>query len=571
MSIFASKNQSFFRSVTLLAGLCLSLAMAGCTTGPPAGGDKPGGAIGNGGAQTAANVLRQPLTTEPTTLDPAKVEDGTTIDLLQQVFEGLVRWGEDNSITPSLAEKWEVSPDGRTYVFFLKKGVTFHNGREMTAEDFKYSFERACDPNLKSPVARDYLKDIVGVTQKLDGKANEISGIRVKDSHTLQITIDSFKPYWLGNMTYPCSYVVCKEEVEKNKDASGVGQITENQMNTLTGTGPFKFSKFERGYQISLVAYPDYHGGKPKLDGIERPIIKDATQRMAKYVAGELDIVVITPADLDRVNSDEKLKSQLKTFQRAATWYIGLNQAAKDSPFINRDVRRAFAMAIDKDEVIRVVLKGQAEKADGIIPPGVPGRNEAIRAIPFDPTQAKQLLAKAGYPSGANFPTLTFSFRQDQPEVGKAAEVIAQQLKTNLGIHVQLRPMEWAQFLKERTAKTMPLSHLRWAADYLDPQNFLSVLLHTSTPLPNGQESHPQNGVGYNNKEFDALCDQADGERDPKKRFELYNRAEQIAVDDAPWVPIYFQRDLELIHPRVKNLRDSLAGHLPHITTTVTE
>jgi ABC-type oligopeptide transport system substrate-binding subunit len=227
-------------------------------------------------------------------------------------------------------------------------------------------------------------------------------------------------------------------------------------------------------------------------------------------------------------------------------------------------------MALDRQEVIRIALKDEVDLANGIVPPTMPGWKTDTKPLPYDPTKAKQLLAQAGYPDGKGFPALTISYRQDQPEVGETAQVLAQQWKTNLGVDIQMRPMEWAQFLIERQNKTMPLFHLRWAADYLDPQDFLSVMLHTSRKI-NGQEDHPENGVGYSSPEFDRLCDAADVEHDPQKRMTLYQQAEQIAVNDAPWIPLYFKKDLELVKPRVGNIRDSLFGHLPHVTTTVTQ
>jgi oligopeptide transport system substrate-binding protein len=549
----------------MLLLLTLSLMLTGCTTGGNGGNGVAGGNGGGAANGNSANALRYALMSEPTSLDPAKVEDGTTIDLLQQVYEGVVRWNENNQIEPNLAEKWEVSEDGTTYTFTLKHGVKFHNGREVTAEDFKYSMERACNPKLASQTAPNYLKDIVGVAECLKGETTTISGITAPDVHTLIIKIDKLRPYWLGNMTYPCSYVVAKEEVEKNG-----GPEVEISEKNMVGTGPFKLGEFRRGYQVTLSANADYHGGRPKLDSIVRPIIKEGITRLNKYEAGELDIVDVSPRDLDRINNDPKLKGDLKSFARAATWYVALNSAAKDSPFTDIRVRQAFAHAIDREETIRVALKGQADIATGIVPPGFPDYKPTITMLAFDPGKAKQLLAAAGFPEGKGFPELTFSFRQDMPQVAQTAEFLAEQLKRNLNISVQLRPMEWGQFLTERTNKTMPLSHLRWGADYLDPQNFLTTLLHTSVRDAQGRESHPENGVGYSNPEFDKLCDAADVEKDPKKRMELYARAEQIAINDAPWVPLYFQRDLELVHSRVGNLQDSLFGHRPHITTTVT-
>ncbi len=546
--------------------LCGLLALAGCTVKATDGSSTPGG--GSAAAINVilnANTLHYALTTDPTTLDPAIVEDGTTIDLLQQIYEGLVIWNEQSRVAPGIAEKWDISPDGKTYTFHLRHGVKFHNGREVTADDFKFSIERACDPNTKSTTAPAYLKDIVGATDKLNAKATEVSGVKVIDPYTLQITIDAYKPYWLGNMTYPTAYAVCKEAIEK----SG-GKVDKT---SAIGAGPFKLVEYQPGQRVVLAANPDYYGGRPKLDFIERPIIQDANTRLNNYEADKLDILGISPRDLDRVNNDEKLKSELKVFPRAATWYIGLNQSAAGSPFGNKAVRLAFAMAIDRSEILRIALKDQAEAAQGIVPPGM-GYTPNFKPLPYDPAQAKQELAQGGFPDGKNFPTLTFSYRQDQPEVGDVAQVIAGQLKNNLGISVQLRPVEWGQLLNEADQKTtLPLFILRWAADYPDPQDYLSILLHTNkkTGSPDHpQEDHPQNSTGYSNPEFDRLCDQADVEHDPKKRMALYQQAEQIAVNDAPWVPLFFQKDLELIKPRVGHLRDSVFGHLPQLTTTVT-
>jgi len=553
------------RTFGLLAACSAVGLLSGCTVAKNPAAGAPGGNGGNGTlgtVETNANTLHYALTAEATTLDPAHVEDGTTIDLLQCIFEGLVKWDEQNRIVPAMAEKWEVSPDGKTYTFHIRHGVKFHNGREMNANDVKFSFERACDPATKSLTAPVYLKDIVGVTDRLANKqgVTEVTGIKVVDPSTVTITIDSAKPYWLGNMTYAAGYVVCKEEIARTG-----GELSEL---SASGTGPFKLAEFKSNYRVVLKANPDYYGGKPKVDFIERPVMIDANLRLNNYLADKLDIVDLSPNDLDRINADPKLKSDLKAFSRAATWYLGLNQDALGSPFAKRDVRQAFAMAIDKNELIRVALKGQADIANGVVPPGMENYKPKLNPLPYDPARAKALLAKAGYPGGSGFPTLTLSCRQDMPWVLNTAQVVTSQLKNNLGISVQLRPMEWGQFLKERSAKTLAFTHLRWGADYLDPQNFLSVLLH-SNKMVNGAEDHPENGVGYSNPEFDRLCDQADVEADVKKRMALYAQAEQIALDDAPWVTLYYQRDLELIKPRVGHLRDSLMGHLPHVTTTV--
>ncbi len=509
------------------------------------------------------NALRYAISSEPTTLDPALVRDGTTIDLLQQIYEGLVKWDISNQLKPAMAESWTVSPDGLTYTFKIRQGVKFPNGREVTAQDFKYSLDRTCDPTTKSPTADDYLKDIVGASDRIHGKpgVTEVAGVKVLDTYTLEIKLSSFKPYWLGNMAQPVSYVVCKEAIEAN-----CGHI--DSVKSAAGTGAFMLAYYKPNYSITLAANAGYHEGRPKLDFIVRPVLLDANARIAKYEAGELDYVEVAPRDLDKINNNPTLKPDLKSYARASTWYIGLNQVAPDSPFGKKEVRLAFAMAIDKKETIRIGMKNMADIADSVVPP-MPGTYQPnSTAIPFNPEKARQMLAAAGYPGGKGFPTLTFSYRQDMPQVADTATIVASQLKRNLGIEVQLKPMEWATYLNDNEHKTQPIFHMRWGADYLDPQNFLSILLHSSKKV-NGSEDHPENNTGYNNAEFDKLCDAADAEHDPKKRMDLYHKAEQIAIDEAPWVPLYYQRDLELDKPYVKNLRDGLFGHLPHLTTTV--
>jgi oligopeptide transport system substrate-binding protein len=258
--------------------------------------------------------------------------------------------------------------------------------------------------------------------------------------------------------------------------------------------------------------------------------------------------------DVKALQEDSEFKSQLKFFDRPAIWYIGLNQLVYPQ-FKDRRVRRAIAMAIDRREIVQDILDGINQEANGIVPPGVVGYRPDAKALPYDPEQAKRLLAEAGYPDGKGFPTLEFSFREARPDIRIVAEAVSQMLQKNLGIRAELRTMEWRAYLEKHQANKMGFFHMRWAADYLDPENFLSVLLASYGP-----EMH----VGYNNPEYDALCRQADTELDHDKRMKLYAQAEDIVVQDCPFIPIYFQRDAELIRPRVAGLRESLFGHLPH-------
>jgi oligopeptide transport system substrate-binding protein len=466
------------------------------------------------------------------------------------VFDGLVQWTTENKLAPALAEKWERSPDGRTFTFHLRPGVKFHNGREVKASDFVYSMNRALRPETRSTVATTYLNDLVGAADVAAGRAKEAKGIAAPDDRTLKLTIDKPKAYFLSKLTYPTAYVVCREAIE----ARG-GRIDETNM---VGTGPFRLTEYRRGARIVLERNPDYFSGAAKLARIERAIVLDAGTRHAMFENGQLDIVDVTMADLEQDRKDPDLSSKLHYFNRPSIYYAAMNQRAF-RPFKDQRVRQAISHAVDKEKICQTVLLGINQHARGIIPPGVPGHDPKFAGLPHDVAKAKSLLAAAGYPDGRGFPALTLTFRERAPDIKRVCVVMAEMLRSNLGLNVTLRELEWGKFLEERNRGTMPFYFLRWAADYLDPQNFTSVMLHSKAP---------ENTLGYSNPEFDRLCDQGDVEQDPAKRLALYRNAQSIAVEDAPWSPTYFQRDVELWNPRLRGIEDCLMGHLPHERTT---
>lgn len=524
-----------------------TLVVAGCTGGK----FSERTANNAGGSGSGRNVLRYPIPAL-TKLDPAMVQDGDTIDILQQIFEGLVKWSEDSKVVPNLAESWTVSPDGKTYTFKLRKGVKFSNGREMTADDFKYTFERAADPNLSSETTETYLSAIVGIEDKLKGKAKEVSGVKVVDPQTLTITLDKPRPYFIGNLTYPASFVVCKEALDNGKEISDIKQ--------MVGTGPFVAESFTPEQKFTMKANPTYWAGAPKLEGIERPIVKDAVTRFNMFRNGDVDLTRVERGDLAGIRKDDKLKDDLKFYERPNLYYVGLN-CKTYPPFVNRDVRRAFAMAVDPDEICKTTLNGDNAVAHCILPPKVAGHRDNANYIKFNPAEAKRLLASAGYPNGANMPPLVLTHRDDQTDVADVAEKVVTQIRQNLGVKITITKLPWATYLEKNNKKTLDMFHMRWGADYLDPQNFLSTLLASYGP---------ENKTNYKNPQYDALCMQADTLfNDDAKRMALYAQAEDIVLQDAPYIPIYFERNAELVSPRVKGMRESVFGHLPHTTTTL--
>jgi oligopeptide transport system substrate-binding protein len=520
-----------------LSMLCLvsALILAGCGKGN----------FSQSAGQGKENVLRYSIVQKPSTLDPAKVQDGNTIDLLQQVFEGLTTWSEDNQPIPNLSEKWDISPDGTVYTFAIKKGVKFHSGRELKAEDFKYSIERACDPKLQSTVAGGYMNDIVGVNDMLAGKATEVSGVRVVDDYTLEIRIDKPRPYFLGKLTYLCSAVVDKDVAKR-----GV-EITTIEM-MKAGTGPFVPESYQNEQLFVLAANKEYHGGAPGVEKIERPVLSDSSTRIAKYRAGEVDLIQLERQDIAALEKDEKFKSHLKFYDRPATWYVGFNPELVP---VLKDVRvrTAIAMAINRKRIVEVQMGNFNKLASGIVPPGIPGARENILPYDYDPEGARRLLQEAGV--DGKIPSIDMFYRSEQADYRLVVEAVQADLKQNLGITINAKPLQTPAYLDRYNKKQLPTYQMRWGADYLDMQNYISIFFHSK-----GNE----NKFNYNNPEVDRLTEAADVELDPQKRTQLYQQAEDIVLKEVAWVPVFYQRDAELVSPRIQGMRESLFGHLPH-------
>ena len=495
------------------------------------------------------NVLRVPLVGPPTTFDPAIVEDGTTIDLLQNIYEGLVQWSTDNKLVPCLAEKWDVSKDGKTYTFHIRKGAQFQDGAPVTADDVYYSFHRSLLPALKSTVALTYMGDILGAKEENSGKATTLAGVKVIDPQTVAVTLTSPKAYWLNTLTYPTAYIVSR------KEATQSAIMSADDAAKGAGSGPFRVAGYVPDSKVTLTANAAYWDGAPKINGIERPVVTDASTRHALYVNGDLDILqYVQPGNLASDAHNPDLANQIRFFPRAATWYIGL--ASPVFPVLKDvRVRQALAYATDKQQIVQRVFDGKRDVAQDILPKGIPGFDPNFQGFPYDPAKARALLAAAGYPGGKGFPVVPMTYREGYPEVQSTVDLIRQQWQTNLGIVVQGRQTEYGKMLHLKDQKQLEAYHIRWAADYLDPQDYYSVLLRTG-----GNE----NTLGYSNPQYDALCDRADVEQDATKRFALYRQAADIAGREVPVIPLYYQQDPELIKPYVKGLDDCLMGHLPY-------
>ncbi len=503
----------------------------------------------------AQAVLRYPLNSELSTLDPARIQDIFTTELLQNVYVGLVTFNEKSIVTPALAERWEISPDGKTYTFHLRPNARFHRPIDspVTANDVKYSLERALWPETRSPTAASYLAGIVGIDEVLASRRKDLAGVEVLDAHTLTITLDKPRGYFLGVLTYCPAWVVCKAAIDGNK-----GRLDEK---AAIGAGPFILRECHPGERVVLEANTDFYGGKPPLDRIIRPIVLDRMTSHIQYENGEIDSCLPSAVSYVRDKANPKLVAECRALPQAGFSFLVLQQH-KQREFAIKEVRLAIAQAIDKDMISRIAYNGVNPRADGILPPGVSGSYTVRNPLRYDPPTARRRLASAGYPNGRGFPELTLVTIQTEGESRAAAQLIAKDLKTNLGITVHVREQEATTFFKETMDdEKIGFYITAWIADYLDPQDFLSTLLRSGSKL-----SH----TGYHSTEFDDLCDLADSQTEKDKRIPEYERANQIATGDAAIVPLVFSSQPILVKPYVKDWSSNLLVFmLPHTHTRI--
>jgi oligopeptide transport system substrate-binding protein len=497
---------------------------------------------------SARDTFRYCISKDPATLDPALSQDLISGDLIGQVFEGLVGLGENNRYVPLMAESWDVTDGGKTYVFHLRKGAKFSNGREVQASDYKWTYERNCSPKLNAALAKDYLGDIVGAMSKIDGKSKDVSGVEVVDPYTLRLRLIAPSAAFLGKLTYSVASVIARE----------AGNTEINTPSRAIGSGPFRLVSFESSHGASFVPNAYYHAGAPPLQHLEVSILKDANSRLNHYRSGDLDTLTLEPQDVATLRQDPRLKDQIKSYDRPGLIYLGLNGDVY-SPFRNRQVRRAFAMAIDRKKIVDQVLEGAELLADGILPPAMPGHRADGKVPPYNVAEARRLLSSAGFANGASLPPLTLLTSDRSPERRVVADSVVTQLRENVGIQASVQFLDWAAFLHKTSTKQAAFSLGSWYADYLDPQNFLSVTL----------AKYGQDRVGYNSDAFTALCAKADAMPEGPERLKLYAQAEDMALNDAVWIPLYFPKDFVLVSPRVKGLRSNVFGFLPHATVRV--
>jgi peptide/nickel transport system substrate-binding protein/oligopeptide transport system substrate-binding protein len=473
------------------------------------------------------------LNTNPTTLDPALITDVSGAAIAAKLFNGLVRLSDNLEIAPDIAEKWQVSKDGLRYTFFLKKGVRFSGGREVGAQDFKYSFERILSPDTKSPNTWIFDK-VEGAKEFREGTADEVKGFRIINDHTFEIKLKKpFSPF-LSMLTTAPAYVIPKEDVKK----WGVDFSSHP-----SGTGPFVLKEWLPNRELILEGNKMYFDGDISISGIIYRIIPEDLTAVTEFELGNIDVLSLPASAYSKFRDNKKWNRHIVSNTGLNTYYLGMNSSRH--PFDNLNLRQAVSFAIDRKRILETFYENRGRLAIGPVPDLLRKWNikESSQFMIYNPAKAKEIINKEKL-SGTKV-SLYITADQDVVDLSE----IIQSYLSEVGINVIIKQLEWSAY-KDAVNKGEPdMFWLSWWADYPDPENFLFPLFHSTNLGPGG------NRARYVNKEVDLLIEKGQYSISEKERNYFYQKAEEIIIKEAPWVFFWHRNDCVIKQPWIKGYK----------------
>lgn len=506
----------FPRPVWLLFCLLLALASA-CRTSP----------------QSSDKHFRVNLGTEPPSLDWSLATDHVSFNVISNLMVGLTEFDKDLKPAPVIAKSWELQDGGKKIVFHLRDDVQWSDGKKVRAQDFEYSWKRLLSPKTASQYAY-ILFDVANAQEYNEGKVKEASsvGVQAQDDQTLVVTLRHPASYFLAITTFEVTYPQRQDIIEKF-------DTRWTEPGNMVTNGPFRLQTWRHENQIELRANSTFFRGKPTLDKVTMHMVNEKTTAVTMFEQGNLDFIddhSIPPLDKPRLS---KMPGYRLVPQLRGEYYAF---AVDRKPFDNPQVRKAFAMAIDRD-VLPKILQGGQTPATSWVPPGMLAHNPEI-GLKFNPTEARRLLKEAGYPDGKGLPPIVLGYNTDE-EKKLVAEAVQSMWQKHLGVLVRIENQEWKVFLKKLQTDPFPVFRSGWGADYPDPDNFMK--LFTS----NSGNNHSR----WKNPRYDQLLELAARELEAKKRSQLYDDAQRILTEtDAAIVPLYWKAEATMLNPRFTGL-----------------
>jgi len=538
--------------------------LAACTGGnkesspsasPSAGSSSEPGASSSPEPQGPPKEFRFTLGSEPPSLDPALYTDAQSHIVGLGLFEGLYRLDPDGNAVPALAESYEVSDDGKTYTFKLRKDAKWTNGDPVTAHDFEYSWKRILAPET----AADYAYMLFYLENAEQYNAGEASadqvGVKALDDYTLEVKLISATPYFLDIITHNSYWPVNKNAVEGKPDWA-------TDVKTLVTNGPFKLTEWVHGGKLVLTKNPDYYAkDKINFDIVTITLVEEDSTVFNMFQTDQIDWIGAQAGSVPTDQVEQVLQSgagQVKAI--ASTYYYLYNTTKK--PFNNVKIRKAFSMAIDRQAIIDNVTKANQQPAFALVPPSIRGTDgKSFREMYPDSgyfqenvEEAKRLLAEGLQEEGlSQFPQVTLLYNTNEGHKA-IAEAIVDQWRKNLGVEVKLANQEWGTFLETRDAQQFDIARAGWGADFNHPINFSYDLIHSKSGNNDGR---------YANSRVDELLDQAILSTDEKDAMAKIAEAEKIAIaDDMAVLPIYYYTTVTMVKPGFVNVVSDYAGHL---------
>lgn len=490
----------------------------------------------------------------PENFNPMLNTTGTTFDANIPVYEQLVKFKPGSTeIIPALAESWDVSPDGKVFTFHLRHGVKWHSNanftpsRDFTAADVLFSFNRQgneANPYHKvSGGSYDYYGDM--------GFAKLITSIEEPDDYTVRFVLNEPQAPFLADLAMTFASIQSAEYADTLMKAGKPEQIDQVPI----GTGPFSFVIYQRDATIRYKRFDGYWGPKAKLDSLVFSINKDPAVRLAKLRAGECQVMAYpSPADLPGIRTDSHLT--LLEQPGLNIGYLAFNTTKK--PFDDKRVRQALSMALDKKAILEAVYQGAGQPAKNLIPPTLWSYNNDVQDYPHDPEGAKKLLAQAGYPDG--FETELWAMpvqRPYNPDARRVAELMQSDLM-KVGVRAKIVSYEWGEYRKRVQASEATMAELGWTGDNGDPDNFFTPLASCAAARIGGGSASK-----WCNKDFDALIDKARTLPGQAERAKLYEQAQVVMHEDAPFFFIAHSVAFQPIRKEVTGyVMSPLGGHI---------
>lgn len=475
-----------------------------------------------------ANTFRLVLSNEPPTLDWSLATDSVSITVIENLMDGLTRFDHELRPVPAIASSWDVSDGGRRYLFHLRTDVTWSDGTPVTAEHFEYAWKRLLDPKTAAQYAY-FLYPVVNGKAYNTGRITDpsIVGVTARSAHELEVILEQPLVYFPSLTTFMVTFPQRKDLIDRYGD-----RWTDPRY--LVTNGPFRLDEWRHEYRLTLSANPAYYGGTPKVDRVRMYVVNERTTELTLYETGDLDYAQLPPEAIPAFEGTP----EHRRVPILRGYYAGFN--VKKRPFTDPRIRRAFALAIDREEFPKI-LRGGERAARSWVPPGMPGYEPDV-GLPYDPERARTLLAEAGFPEGRGFPAVEYVYNTG-PVNTLIAENLQAQWKRALGIDVRLDNVEWKVYLKRLEQDAPPMFRLGWGADYPDPDNFLALFTADSG----------NNHTRWANPTYDALVAAAASEMDAARRWAMYREAQRLLTEeDVPIVPLFTHVQNVLVKPWVK-------------------